>query len=96
MLPHLRSDAIADEFGFCGHGFPCRPGRAGRVFPQHIVKIPEEPGKEPEKEAIEIQSVEVTGTGRIRVILSRETERPLTLEAFSIICNSPSCFPYVS
>ncbi len=48
----------------------------------------QEPGKEPEKEAIEIQSVEVTGTGRIRVILSRETERPLTLEAFSIICNS--------
>ena len=32
--------------------------------------------------------MEVTGTGRIRVILSRETERPLTLEAFSIICNS--------
>ena len=48
----------------------------------------QEPGKEPEKEAIEIQSVEVTGTGRIRVTLSRETERPLTLEAFSIICNS--------
>lgn len=48
----------------------------------------QEPGKEPEKQAIEIQSVEVTGTGRIRVTLSRETERPLTLEAFSIICNS--------
>ena len=46
------------------------------------------PEQEPGEEAIEIQSVEVTGTGRIRVTLSRETERPLTLEAFSIICNS--------
>ena len=47
-----------------------------------------EPGKGPEKEAIEIQSVEVIGSGRIRVTLSRETEQALTLGAFSIICNS--------
>lgn len=42
----------------------------------------------PEKENIEIQSVEVIGTGHIRVTLSRKTEQALTLGAFSIICNS--------
>lgn len=43
---------------------------------------------DPEKEDITIQSVEVIGSGHIRVTLSRKTERPLTLGAFSILCNS--------
>ncbi len=48
---------------------------------------PTEPS-EPEKESFEIQSVEVLGSGRIRVTLNRKTEQALALEAFSIICNS--------
>ena len=52
-----------------------------------------EPSKQPEtsepsREDIVIQSVEVVGNGRIRVALSRKTEQPLALEAFSILCNS--------
>ena len=43
---------------------------------------------EPEKKSFEIQSVEVTGSGHIRVTLNQRTEQPLALEAFSIICNS--------
>ena len=47
-----------------------------------------EESKEPEKESFEIRSVEVMGSGRIRVTLNQKTEQPLGLEAFSIICNS--------
>ena len=43
---------------------------------------------EPETESFEIQSVEVIGSGRIRVTLNQKTEQPLALNAFSIICNS--------
>ncbi len=43
---------------------------------------------DPGKESFEIQSVEVMGSGRIRVTLNRNTEHPLALDAFSIICNS--------
>ena len=43
---------------------------------------------DPEIEGFEIQSVEVVGTGRIRVTLNQKTEQSLALEAFSIICNS--------
>ncbi len=43
---------------------------------------------EPEKGSFAIQSVEVIGSGRIRVTLNQKTEQPLALEAFSIICNS--------
>lgn len=43
---------------------------------------------EPGKESFAIQSVEVMGSGRIRVTLNQKTEEPLALEAFSIICNS--------
>ncbi len=42
----------------------------------------------PDQGDMEIQSVEVIGSGHIRVTLSRKTEQPLTLGAFSIICNS--------
>ncbi len=42
----------------------------------------------PEKESFEIQSVQVLGSGRIRVTLNRKTQPPLGLDAFSIICNS--------
>ncbi|MDE6925293.1 MAG: hypothetical protein K2P59_08560 [Acetatifactor sp.] len=69
-------------------------GREGRS--EGAVKAAEEAANdngsaetaEPEKEGFEIRSVEVTGSGRIRVTLNRKTERPLALEAFSIICNS--------
>ena len=47
----------------------------------------EEPGQ-PEQEAYKIESVEIMGTGRIRVTLNRETDQTLALGAFSIICNS--------
>ena len=43
---------------------------------------------EPEKQGFEIRSVEVTGSGRIRVTLNQSTEQALGLEAFSILCNS--------
>ncbi len=43
---------------------------------------------EPDNETFEIQNVEVTGSGHIRVTLNQKTEQPLALEAFSIICNS--------
>ena len=43
---------------------------------------------EPEKQGFEIRSVEVTGSGRIRVTLNQSTEQTLGLEAFSILCNS--------
>lgn len=42
----------------------------------------------PEKESFEIQSVQVLGSGRIRVTLNQKTGQPLGLDAFSIICNS--------
>ncbi len=42
----------------------------------------------PEKESFEIQSVQVLGSGRIRVTLNQKTKQPLGLDAFSIICNS--------
>ena len=48
---------------------------------------PSEPSV-PEKNVFEIQNVEVVGDGRIRVTLNQKTEQALTLEAFSIICNS--------
>lgn len=48
---------------------------------------PSEPS-EPGKNAFAIQSVEVVGDGHIRVTLNQKTEQALTLEAFSIICNS--------
>ncbi len=68
-------------------------GREGRS--ESVVKAEEaaadndstEP-EEPQKESFEIQSVEVMGTGRIRVTLNQKTEHPLALGAFSIICNS--------
>ncbi len=58
--------------------------------PSRPSETPSEPSgpSEPEKGSFEIQSVEVVGTGRIRVTLNQKTEQPLTLEAFSIICNS--------
>ena len=37
---------------------------------------------------IQIQSVEVLGSGHIKVTLSQKTAQSLSLEAFSIICNS--------
>lgn len=43
---------------------------------------------EPEKQRFEIRSVEVTGSGRIRVTLNQSTEQALGLEALSILCNS--------
>lgn len=52
---------------------------------------PSEPPSEPDepaKDSFEIQSVEVVGSGRIRVTLNQKTEQPLTVQAFSIICNS--------
>lgn len=39
-------------------------------------------------EGFEIQSVQVVGSGHIRVTLNRKTEQPLAPGAFSIICNS--------
>ena len=42
----------------------------------------------PETRNFEIQSVQVLGSGRIRVTLNQKTEQPLALNAFSIICNS--------
>lgn len=49
---------------------------------------PEEEPSGPAQEAFEIRNVEVMGSGRIRVTLNRKTEQPLTLSAFSILCNS--------
>ena len=49
---------------------------------------PTEEPSTPGTEEFVIQSVEVMGSGRIRVTLNRKTEQPLALEAFSIICNS--------
>ncbi len=49
---------------------------------------PAEKPSQPAQEAFEIRKVEVVGSGRIRVTLNRKTEQPLTLSAFSIICNS--------
>lgn len=42
----------------------------------------------PEKAIFQIQTVEVLGSGRIRVTLNQKTEQPLAQEAFSILCNS--------
>ncbi len=59
--------------------------------PSEPTEKPAEPTdkpSEPEKGNFEIQSVEVVGTGRIRVTLNQKTEQPLLLQAFSIICNS--------
>ena len=55
--------------------------------PAEPVEKPGEP-TEPGKETFKIQSVEVMGSGRIRVTLNQKTEQPLALGAFSIICNS--------
>ncbi len=49
---------------------------------------PAEKPAAPEKGSFEIQSVQVLGSGHIRVTLNRKTDQPLALEAFSIICNS--------
>lgn len=60
---------------------------SGTVWePEEPEKPSEDPGK-PGQEAYKIENVEVLGSGRIRVTLNRETEKPLALEAFSIICN---------
>ncbi len=55
--------------------------------PSEPTETPSQP-TEPEVGVFEIQSVEVIGDGRIRVTLNQSTEQALTLEAFSIICNS--------
>lgn len=75
-----------------------REGRSEAAVRAEQAKAPaktadKEPPKQPEtsepaKDDIVIQSVEVVGSGRIRVTLSRKTDRPLTLDAFSILCNS--------
>ena len=88
-----RSEAVvaAEEqaAGDAGTVWEPEPVEPEPVEPEPVEPEPVEPEPaEPEKENFEIRSVEVMGSGRIRVTLNRKTEQPLALEAFSIICNS--------
>lgn len=65
-----------------------REARSEAVVKAEEAKKQEQQQQEQVQQAFEIQKVEVRGNGRIRVTLNRATAQPLTLEAFSIICNS--------